>query len=309
MTRAVVFAYHDVGVRCLKTLLSHGIDVALVVTHRDRADENIWFASVADTAADYGIEVITPDDPDTPEVLDRVRAAHPDLLFSFYYRHLLGTALLDSAPLGAFNMHGSLLPAYRGRVPVNWALIHGETETGATLHAMTSKPDNGAIVDQMAVPILRDDDAADVFAKITVAAEIVLSRSLPALAAGRATLTAQDLSRGGYFGGRRPEDGHLDPVWDAARLHNFIRALTRPFPGAFASLAGRQLRIWRSFRAPFPVGAPRPARASLMAAGGTLWLLAADGQALRLTDAELDDQPLDAAAFHTLFDQQTLELA
>ncbi len=143
--RAVVFAYHDVGVRCLRTLLAHGVDVPLVLTHADAAGENIWFESVAEHAAWHGIEVLTSETPNHPEMLERVRALHPEFLFSFYYRSLLGAELLSLPTRGAYNMHGSLLPKYRGRVPVNWAVLNGEQATGATLHAMVVRPDAAAI--------------------------------------------------------------------------------------------------------------------------------------------------------------------
>ena len=190
MTRAVVFAYHDVGVRCLSVLLAHHVEVPLVVTHQDHPDENIWFASVAELARQHDIPVLAPSDPHAPEVIARIQSIRPDFLFSFYYRSMLKPALLRAASRGAFNMHGSLLPKYRGRVPVNWAIIHGERETGATLHEMVEKPDAGRIVDQQAVPILPDDIAVEVFRKVTLAAEIALDRCLPALLAGSAKLLA-----------------------------------------------------------------------------------------------------------------------
>src|SRR5213595_2957654 len=146
--RAVVFAYHNVGVRCLKVLLAGGVDVALVVTHQDSASENIWFESVVALCQTEGIAYITPPDANSPELLAQVRAAAPDLIFSFYYRHMLPASLLALAP--AYNMHGSLLPQFRGRAPVNWAVLHGARETGATLHEMTVKPDAGAILAQSA---------------------------------------------------------------------------------------------------------------------------------------------------------------
>ena len=172
MTSAVVFAYHDVGVRCLSVLLAHGIDVRLVVTHHDNPAEEIWFASVAEAAERHDLRVIRPADPNTPEIVAQVRAAAPDFLFSFYYRSMLREALLSVPRIAALNMHGSLLPRYRGRVPVNWAILHGETETGATLHHMVAKPDAGAIVASESVPILPDDIALDVFRKVTCAAEL-----------------------------------------------------------------------------------------------------------------------------------------
>ena len=234
MTTAVVFAYHNVGARCLRALLARGIDVKLVVTHVDSPGETIWFASVAKIAAEHGIPTITPDDANVADVVDRIRALEPDFLFSFYYRAMLGRALLEAPSRGALNMHGSLLPRYRGRVPINWAIIHGETETGATLHYMTEKPDNGDIVAQQRVPILPDDTAQEVFDKVTVAAELALYDVLPALIAGTAPRIAQDLSLGGYFGGRKPDDGRIDWTKTAREVHNLVRAVAPPYPGAFS---------------------------------------------------------------------------
>ena len=225
MTRAVVFAYHDVGVRCLALLIAHRVEIPLVVTYRDNPAENVWFGSVADLARRHGIPVVLPDGPEEPALVSRVQELRPDFLFSFFYRHMLNASLLAAAGRGAFNMHGSLLPKYRGRVPVNWAIIHGERETGATLHEMVAKPDAGRIVDQQAVPILINDTARDVMIKVATAAEEVLDRALPSLIAGSAVLRPQNLAAGSYYGGRRPEDGLIDWAADASRVHNLVRAV------------------------------------------------------------------------------------
>ena len=246
MSSAVVFAYHSVGVRCLKVLLGQGVEIPLVVTHADDPGEEIWFASVREAAAEYGIPTITPEDPNAADVVSRVASCAPDFVFSFYYRRMLKAPLLAVPAGGALNMHGSLLPKYRGRAPVNWAIIHGETETGATLHYMTEKPDNGDIVGQTAVPILPDDTAREVFDKVVVAAELTLHTALPALIAGNAPRRPQDLRRGSYFGGRRPEDGVIDWSKSAPEIHNLVRAVAPPFPGARTTVAGSPARILRS---------------------------------------------------------------
>ncbi|HEX8010535.1 MAG TPA: formyltransferase [Casimicrobiaceae bacterium] len=246
MAKAVVFAYHNVGVRCLKVLLAHGVDVPLVLTHEDAPREEIWFDSVARTAAEYGIPTIAPADPNTPDAMARIALCAPDFLFSFYYRLLLKAPLLALPSRGALNMHGSLLPKYRGRVPVNWAIIHGETETGATLHYMTEKPDNGDIVAQTSVPILPDDTAKEVLDKVTVAAELALDGVLPALIAGSAPRRAQDLRLGSYCGARKPEDGVIDWSKRAAQIHNLVRAVAPPYPGARTTLGGKPARILRT---------------------------------------------------------------
>jgi len=295
VTSAVVFAYHDVGCRCLRVLLDEQIEVPLIITHRDRPEERIWFASVAALARARAIDTITPDDPNTPEIVERIRDLSPDFLFSFYYRLMLGAPLLAIPGKGAFNVHGSLLPKYRGRVPVNWAIIHGETETGATLHEMVEKPDAGRIVDQEAVAILPDDLAVDVFGKVTEAAERVLRRSLPKLADGSAVLRAQDLSKGGYFGGRRPEDGRIDWSASAKRVHDLVRAVAPPYPGAFTEVEGTRLRVLRTRR-----GANKGAAQSaafLYAEGGRCYAACADGEVLDLLDLELDGRRLSAQEF------------
>jgi methionyl-tRNA formyltransferase len=243
MPSAIVFAYHNVGVRCLSVLLDQGVDVLLVVTHDDNLGENIWFDSVAELARLHGIPVITAADPNVPEIIDQIAVLRPDFLFSFYYRSMLASALLNIPKRGAFNMHGSLLPKYRGRVPVNWAIIKGEKETGATLHQMVEKPDAGGIVDWQSVPILTSDTAHDVFKKVTVAAEIILFRSLPKLIDGTATLTSQNLTQGSYFGGRKPEDGLIDWRDNAENIHNLVRAVAPPYPGAWTSIAGQRARV------------------------------------------------------------------
>jgi methionyl-tRNA formyltransferase len=246
VNRAVVFAYHNVGVRCLKVLAARGIEVALVVTHQDNPAETIWFESVAAACDEAGIPWITPADPAAPEVLQQVQAAQPDFIFSFYYRHMLPLSLLQLAPRGAYNMHGSLLPKYRGRVPVNWAVLHGETETGATLHEMTAKPDAGAIIGQTMVPILPDDTAFEVFGKLTVAAEQTLWTALPGLIDGSAARLANDLSQGSYFGGRKPEDGRIDWSQPAQQVYNLHRAVAPPYPGAWTVVDGRTVVLGRA---------------------------------------------------------------
>src|SRR6202521_6167825 len=165
---AVAFAYHDVGVRCLSVLLAHRVRIPLVVTHRDNPQENIWFESVEKLARANDIEVATPEDPNDPRLAARISDISPDFIFSFYYRHMLSPALLATARRGAYNMHGSLLPKYRGRVPVNWAVINGERETGASLHEMVAKPDAGRLVDQQAMPILDNAMAVEVSTRVTV---------------------------------------------------------------------------------------------------------------------------------------------
>ncbi|HTW75012.1 MAG TPA: formyltransferase [Steroidobacteraceae bacterium] len=302
--RAVVFAYHDVGVRGLRTLLAHGVCVPLVLTHEDAAGECIWFDSVARHAAWHGIRVRTPADPNAPEVIAEVAAARPDFLFSFYYRRLLGAALLALPPRGAYNLHGSLLPKYRGRVPVNWAVLHGERQTGATLHAMTAEPDAGPIVAREAVPILPDDTAVEVFRKVTVAAELLLDRTLPALLAGDAPHTPQDAAAATRFGRRSARDGAIDWRRGALAAHNLVRAVAPPYPGAFSRAAGMPLAIWRSLPGAVELAAEAP---QLRWQDGVVHALCRDGS-LQLLEFQLGAHIASAGAFYREFGERALPL-
>ncbi|HQZ46787.1 MAG TPA: formyltransferase [Usitatibacteraceae bacterium] len=292
---AVVFAYHDVGCRCLPVLLAHGVRVPLVVTHRDDPDENVWFGSVLKLAQEAGLEVATPDDPNELAFVARLAAIAPDFLFSFYYRRMLSPAVLATARRGAYNLHGSLLPKFRGRVPVNWAIIGGERETGATLHEMVEKPDAGRIAGQEAVPIGDNDTAAEVFDRVAHAAARVLDRTLPALLAGTAPLRPQALREGSYFGARRPEDGLVDWRKGAREIHDLVRAVAPPYPGAFTSLAGRRVRVLRTWWCEPPALAAGPPGV-LAVDGGETWACCGDGRWLNVREIEIEGEGLLAGA-------------
>ena len=266
--------------RCLRVLLDAGVQVPLAVTHRDAAAERIWFASVAELARSRGIETL--EDPGSKELTRFLKAIQPDFIFSFYYRRMLPPALLRCAKRGAFNMHGSLLPKYRGRAPVNWAILHGESETGATLHEMVAKPDAGRIVDQQRVPIGPDDLAVEVFRKVTDAAEAVLKRNIKKILTGKYTLRSQDLSRGSYFGGRRPQDGRIDWSRSAREIHNLVRALAPPYPGAFTP----GMKIFRTRVEPRRKAPHR--QAGPFQEGGEWFALCGDGKVLRLLEIEAE---------------------
>jgi methionyl-tRNA formyltransferase len=176
----------------------------------------------------------------------RVRKAAPDLIFSFYFRHLLPDAILQIAPRGAYNLHGSLLPKYRGRAPVNWAVARGETETGATLHVMSASADAGDIVDQEAVPIGPDDTAHEVQQRVTQAGVRILERRLAELKAGTAPRRPQDEAAASRFPRRTAEDGRIDWTRSAQEVHNLVRAVTHPYPGAFTDVFGGKTIVWKT---------------------------------------------------------------
>ena len=250
---AVVFAYHDVGVNCLKALLAAGIKVDLVVTHQDDPNENVWFGSVAKLCTDQHIPYITPNANELVDLASKIQALAPDYIFSFYYRYMIPAQILACGKIAALNMHGSLLPKYRGRAPVNWAILHGETQTGATLHIMEVKPDAGDIVGQSAVSIGPNETATDVFSKVSQAAVAVMNEVLPSLIQGNVPRKPNELQKGSYFGGRKPSDGQIHWNQRAVQVHNLVRAVAPPYPGAFTVHQGQTMIVGRtSLNGPFP---------------------------------------------------------
>jgi len=240
----VLLGYHNMGCRALKVLRELGVQVPAVFTHRDSAGENIWFQSLGQMAKEQGIAVYYPEDINQDKWVRLIEELAPELILSCYFRQMVKERILSIPPKGAVNLHGSLLPKYRGRCPVNWQLVHGETMSGVTLHYMVKKADAGDIIAQERVEIAPRDTAQSLFSKLEDAAERVLRQYIPKLLDGTAPRIPQDHSKATYFGGRRPEDGKIDWSQDAQSIYNLIRAVTWPYPGAFCELEGRKLFIW-----------------------------------------------------------------
>ena len=283
--KAVVLAYHNVGCAGIEALLKHGIEIAAVFTHRDNPNENVWFKSVAVVAAAHNIPVFAPDNLNHPMWVDKLRALKPDILFSFYYRSLVKKVVLDVFPKGGLNLHGSLLPKYRGRCPANWVLVNGEKETGVTLHYMTPKADDGDIVAQKRVGITEDDTARTLLDKLVTASSALLDAALPKLIAGNAKRTPQDHSKATVFGGRRPADGEIH--WDrtATEVRNLIRAVTQPYPGAFTRAVDRKLLVWSATVVPARAGGVPGTVIST-----SPLVVACKKDAVRIDFAQLEDQ-------------------
>jgi UDP-4-amino-4-deoxy-L-arabinose formyltransferase/UDP-glucuronic acid dehydrogenase (UDP-4-keto-hexauronic acid decarboxylating) len=243
--KTVVFAYHNMGLAGLEALTRHGYDIETVFTHEDDPGENCWFGSVKNWALQKNITVYTTEEVNSPQWIAKIAAINPDIIFSFYYRKMICRKILDLPKIGAFNLHGSLLPAYRGRCPVNWVIINGEEQTGVTLHCMVEKPDAGDIVGQKAVVIELSDTAKTLYDKLCGAAKELLDEVLPLIKKGEIPRQKQDLKAGSYYGGRRPEDGRINWKKSAADIYNLIRAVTEPYPGALAFLDNdEKIIIW-----------------------------------------------------------------
>ena len=252
--KTVVFAYHNIGCEGIRALLRNGFEIAAIFTHADDPSEATWFDSVAELAVEQDIPVYAPEDVNHPIWVNRIRDLAPDIIFSFYFRQLLSREILDIPVRGALNLHGSLLPAYRGRCPVNWVLVNGEKETGLTLHYMTTEPDTGDIVAREKVAITPKDTALALHTKLLPVTAGLLDRTLPLIKAGSAPRIPQDSLQASYFGGRRPEDGEINWSLSAESVCNLVRAVTRPYPGAFSHTGNRKVLFWRVSTVP---GTPR----------------------------------------------------
>jgi len=259
--RWVVFAYHTFGARALDALLARDEAVVAVVTHPDDPAEGDWFESVAELARIHKIPCLAPASPNLPGVVETLRGLAPDLIVSVWYRRLLGPELLALPRVAALNLHGSLLPAYRGRAPLNWVLVNGERRTGVTLHHMTVQADAGDIVAQRPIDIEPDDTAVTLYTRMVKVGVDLLLESYPAVLAGTAPRTPQDHAHATVVPRRRPEDGRVDWGWPATRIGDMIRAVTHPYPGAFVGDGPGRLWLW--------AGSPLP-HASSGAVPGTL---------------------------------------
>jgi methionyl-tRNA formyltransferase len=286
--RLVVFAYHTIGARCLEVLLATGDTICAVVTHADDRRETIWFDSVADLARAHGLPVYAPASPNTPDFVALIRNLHPDLFLSVWYRRLLSPDLLALPRVGAVNLHGSLLPRYRGRAPLNWVLVNGEATTGVTLHHMSAEADAGDIIAQEEVGIDPADTALSLYDKLVKAGTNLLQRCYPAIVAGTAPRSPQDHDRATLFGRRRPEDGRIDWSRPAGELHDLIRAVTHPFPGAFAGFRGRRLFLWTA--RPEPEAGESPPGTVVEVRRGDGIVVATGGGALLLTRLSVEGE-------------------
>jgi methionyl-tRNA formyltransferase len=295
-------------VRCVRELLEQGIEIPLLFSHADDPNERQWFGSVQKLAEDHGLNVVTPESPNTPQWIAAGAAIKPDLVFSFYYRYMLDKAWVELPRLGALNMHGSLLPKYRGRAPVHWAIIRGETTTGASLHYMVEKPDAGALVDQEAVPILENDTALDVSIKVAEAAQTVLRRSLPRLIAGTAPSLPLDLKKGSYFGRRTPEDGRIDWTCGARVIHDLVRAVAPPFPGAFTEVNGCRLEVLETRMDTHPLKYPAQSPC-LYASEGVWYADCADGRRLKILQLSANGETVTENTVPRALLQQPIALA
>jgi len=243
MATAVVCAYSLVGRKALEALTESGISVLALYTY-SQPQEDKWFEAPADYARRVGIPMYMEPDFNSADVQHRIRELAPDFLFSFYFREMIAPETLKIPKIGAFNLHGSLLPNYRGRAPINWVLVHGEKKTGVTLHAMTPKPDDGDIFGQREIEIAWDETALGLTKKAADAGYELIRERTPLLVSGSIQgIPQKTLGASSYFGGRKPSDSRLDTNMTTLEAFNQIRAVADPWPNAFLETDAGAIKI------------------------------------------------------------------
>jgi methionyl-tRNA formyltransferase len=282
--RVVYLGSQEIGARCLQVVLDQGHDVVGVGTFEPGSHET-WQDDVARIAEERGLLRIRGRRFRTRRAVEELRELAPDILFAIGWRWILPDSVLAIPPKGCLGIHGSLLPRGRGFAPVNWALLRDEPRTGPTLFYFDDGTDTGDIVGQSPFDLTDDDDAATVRGRLADASVALLAEHLPGLADGTAPRIVQPKTGATYGPRRRPEDGLIDWGHAPRELFNWVRGLTRPYPGAFTFLGGREVRIWKV--RPLEEAGPGPGR---LAAGSERLVVGAGAGAVELLDASMDDK-------------------
>jgi len=256
--RVAFLGSQEIGARCLEVVIRHGHEVVGVGLDRP-AEHERWSDDVSRVVEEHRLPVLGGRRFRTRKALDELRALAPDLLLAIGWRWLLPPDVLSVPPKGCLGIHGSLLPRLRGFAPVNWALIGGEERTGPSLFYFADGVDTGDLVGQRPFAIGDDDDAATVRQRVADEAVALLDEHLPGLAAGTAPRIPQPAEGATYGPRRRPEDGVIDWTMDPHALFNWVRGLTRPYPGAFTWLGGHRVQVWKV--RPLEGGGPGPGAA------------------------------------------------
>lgn len=228
-------------------MLEAGYIPELVVVNIPRTGELVWYPSLAELATINEIPVIRANIvAGKQDILEKIKYFNPDLFVVSSFRNILDSHLLDIPKKGSINLHMAPLPKYRGAHPENWAIINGERWMGYTVHYLDEDVDTGDIIAKDHVPILPEDDVMSLTYKLAETGPKLLVRVLKALENGTAERTPQDENESSYYPPRKPIDGLVDWSKPALEIHNLVRALVRPYPGAFSYLRGQKFRIWRT---------------------------------------------------------------
>lgn len=285
--RVAFFGTPETAVPSLERLLAAGFDVRAVITQPDRPKGRGGepaASPVKQFAAARGLPVWQPDKLQRPELVEALRALRLDAMAVVAYGKIIPQAIIDLPPLGIINVHFSLLPAYRGAAPVQWAIASGETRTGVTTMRIDAGLDTGDILLAQETEIGPEETAVELSGRLALMGADLLVETLRALQLGQITPHPQDPTRATYAPMLKKEDGRIDWSWPAAKIHNRVRGF-QPWPGAYCSFRGRMFHIWRTRLAAERVEGPP---GTLLAWGRRLLVACGDGAALELLEVQLE---------------------
>jgi methionyl-tRNA formyltransferase len=266
--RLVWVSFDVMGRDCLAAAAEAGAEVAAVVTLPGPIDPNrSGQCSFEGIAGRLGAHLIETADVNSPETIAAIRETNPDLIFVVGWSQLVMDEFIGLPPHGVFGMHPTLLPRHRGRAAIPWAILSGLAKTGVTLFQIgDGTADSGAIVGRVEVPIDRDETATTLYEKVTAAHLELVREYVPKLLDGTAERTGQDTRRASSWPKRTPADGIIDWETRAPYLYDWVRAQTRPYPGAFTYLGEEKLVVWRA--RPVELGEDAPAGTVVALDGG-----------------------------------------
>lgn len=280
----VFFGIYEIGVSALSTILESKKKVVAVVTKPNTASE---IQPVAQWAATRGLLVMQPYSPRDDGFVAQIRDLQPDLIVVAGYHKRIPKSVLDIPQRGTINLHGSLLPKYRGPSTWKWAIINGESHTGVTVHVMTPELDNGDILAQQRIDIAPEDTGGSLFAKICETGAGLLDRTLDAMGLGTIVLEPQDESQGTYYGNLTEENTHITWTNDGQRIRDLVRGLN-PRPGAWTSFGEQRLRVWNVITSnTASLGPP----GEIVGCSDEELLVAAENEVLHITEMSPDGMP------------------
>jgi len=243
--RAVVFGYGELGVTALETLSELDLSIVAAVAPSNRMGVDV--ERFRARAGDFCLPLLVqPRRKVVAPFQDALASLDPDVFLVWSYSMILPPSLIAIPRTACLNVHGGLLPQYRGPHVLQWAIIHGEPETGVTLHHVDAGIDTGPVIATVRFPILDSDDAATVRDRLRDAGRRVLREWLPRVLDGETLGVPQDESLAVYHRARTAADGVIDWRQPAERIRNLVRALVRPWPGAFAFRGRDRLTVWRA---------------------------------------------------------------
>jgi len=278
----------EIGEACLNTLLKLDHEIMLIISEPLASHEKIK-NEVMLLAENQNIPFLEVKDIHKDEVRNRIKKISPDLIVVCGWRKVIKPEILDIPKKGSIALHSSLLPRYRGFAPMTWPIINGEKETGITMIYMAEGIDNGDIIGQIKYKIGLKDTGYDIYKKAIDGATKLLVKYIPLIEVGKEPRKKQREENASFATARVPDQGIIDWTKNAKDIYNLIRALTKPYPGAFTYHKGKKLFIWEAEILPHPprfYGSPgQIVRVGIIG----VWVLTGKG-ILRLKRVQLGDQ-------------------